>query len=69
MSSVSESRIASRTRADFIGLTAISGTAPPDCLTPLLTVIPLQLFACHTAVHIGCDVDKPRNLARIVTGD
>jgi glucosamine--fructose-6-phosphate aminotransferase (isomerizing) len=39
----------------------------PDFLTPLLTVIPLQLFAYHTAVHLGCDVDKPRNLAKSVT--
>jgi glucosamine--fructose-6-phosphate aminotransferase (isomerizing) len=39
----------------------------PDYLTPLLTVIPLQLFAYHTAVHLGCDVDRPRNLAKSVT--
>ena len=38
-----------------------------EFLTPLLTVIPLQLFAYHTAVHLGCDVDKPRNLAKSVT--
>ncbi|HWQ93871.1 MAG TPA: glutamine--fructose-6-phosphate transaminase (isomerizing), partial [Clostridia bacterium] len=42
---------------------------PPtlDCLTPLLTVIPLQLLAYHIAVARGCDVDKPRNLAKSVT--
>jgi glucosamine--fructose-6-phosphate aminotransferase (isomerizing) len=42
---------------------------PPtlDCLQPLLTVIPLQLFAYHVAVLRGCDVDKPRNLAKSVT--
>ena len=39
----------------------------PDFLSPLLTVIPLQLLAYHTAVHLGCDVDKPRNLAKSVT--
>ncbi|XHR27706.1 MAG: glutamine--fructose-6-phosphate transaminase (isomerizing) [Chthoniobacteraceae bacterium] len=39
----------------------------PDYLSPLLTVIPLQLFAYHTAVKLGCDVDKPRNLAKSVT--
>ena len=39
----------------------------PDFLTPLLTAIPLQLLAYHTAVHLGCDVDKPRNLAKSVT--
>jgi glutamine---fructose-6-phosphate transaminase (isomerizing) len=30
-------------------------------------VIPLQLFAYHLAVKLGCDVDKPRNLAKSVT--
>ena len=39
----------------------------PDYLTPILSVIPLQLFAYHTAVTLGCDVDKPRNLAKSVT--
>ncbi|MFI0348147.1 MAG: glutamine--fructose-6-phosphate transaminase (isomerizing), partial [Chthoniobacterales bacterium] len=41
--------------------------AVPDYLTPLLSVIPLQLFAYYTAVALGCDVDKPRNLAKSVT--
>jgi glutamine---fructose-6-phosphate transaminase (isomerizing) len=36
-------------------------------LMPLLTVVPLQLFAYHCAVLRGCDVDKPRNLAKSVT--
>lgn len=36
-------------------------------LTPLLNVIPLQLLAYHMAVFRGCDVDKPRNLAKSVT--
>jgi glucosamine--fructose-6-phosphate aminotransferase (isomerizing) len=36
-------------------------------LAPILTVIPLQLLAYHTAVARGCDVDKPRNLAKSVT--
>jgi glucosamine--fructose-6-phosphate aminotransferase (isomerizing) len=42
---------------------------PPtlDCLQPLLTVVPLQLLAYHIAVIRGCDVDKPRNLAKSVT--
>jgi len=42
----------------------------PDCpepLQPLLTVIPLQLLAYHVAVALGCNVDKPRNLAKSVT--
>lgn len=38
-----------------------------EILTPLLSVIPLQLFAYHCAVLRGCDVDKPRNLAKSVT--
>jgi glucosamine--fructose-6-phosphate aminotransferase (isomerizing) len=37
------------------------------CLSPILTVIPLQLLAYHTAVLKGCDVDQPRNLAKSVT--
>lgn len=36
-------------------------------LYPLLTSVPLQLFAYHIAVARGCDVDKPRNLAKSVT--
>ncbi len=39
----------------------------PDYLSPVLTSIPLQLFAYHIAVARGCDVDKPRNLAKSVT--
>jgi glucosamine--fructose-6-phosphate aminotransferase (isomerizing) len=38
-----------------------------DCLYPLLTAVPLQLLAYHIAVARGCDVDKPRNLAKSVT--
>lgn len=38
-----------------------------EWLTPLLAVIPLQLFAYWMAVARGCDVDKPRNLAKSVT--
>ena len=36
-------------------------------LQPMLSVIPLQLLAYHVAVLRGCDVDKPRNLAKSVT--
>jgi glucosamine--fructose-6-phosphate aminotransferase (isomerizing) len=36
-------------------------------LAPILAVIPLQLLAYYTAVARGCDVDKPRNLAKSVT--
>ncbi|QQG44957.1 MAG: glutamine--fructose-6-phosphate transaminase (isomerizing) [Candidatus Sungiibacteriota bacterium] len=38
-----------------------------EMLTPLLSVIPLQLFAYHFGVLRGCDVDRPRNLAKSVT--
>ena len=38
-----------------------------DCLQPIISVIPLQLLAYHIAVARGCDVDKPRNLAKSVT--
>jgi glucosamine--fructose-6-phosphate aminotransferase (isomerizing) len=38
-----------------------------EILTPILSVIPLQLLAYHTGVLRGCDVDKPRNLAKSVT--
>lgn len=36
-------------------------------LAPLVSVIPLQLIAYYAALHRGCDVDKPRNLAKSVT--
>ena len=39
----------------------------PEYLQPLLAVVPLQLLAYHMAVLRGCDVDKPRNLAKSVT--
>jgi glucosamine--fructose-6-phosphate aminotransferase (isomerizing) len=38
-----------------------------DHLGPILTVVPLQLLAYHVALNRGCDVDKPRNLAKSVT--
>ncbi|MGA2231721.1 MAG: glutamine--fructose-6-phosphate transaminase (isomerizing) [Tepidisphaeraceae bacterium] len=38
-----------------------------ECLQPLLTVVPLQMLAYHAAVARGCNVDKPRNLAKSVT--
>lgn len=38
-----------------------------DILSPVLAVVPLQLLAYYTAVKRGCDVDKPRNLAKSVT--
>lgn len=42
---------------------------PPvhELLTPLVSVIPMQLLAYYAALHRDCDVDKPRNLAKSVT--
>ena len=39
----------------------------PDSLTPVLGAIPLQLIAYYAALERGCDVDRPRNLAKSVT--
>ena len=36
-------------------------------LQPVLGVVPLQLFAYYIALNRGCDIDKPRNLAKSVT--
>ena len=38
-----------------------------DILKPLLAVVPLQLLSYYTAVLLGCEIDKPRNLAKSVT--
>lgn len=38
-----------------------------ESLQPVVSIIPLQLLAYHIAVIRGCDVDKPRNLAKSVT--
>ncbi len=60
---VSEGDEQVRKIADYV----IEVPATEECLTPLLTVIPLQLLAYHIAVIKGCDVDQPRNLAKSVT--
>ena len=39
----------------------------PDTISPMVSVVPLQLLAYHIAVRRGCDVDQPRNLAKSVT--
>ncbi len=39
----------------------------PECLSAIITSIPLQLLAYHIAIKKGCDVDMPRNLAKSVT--
>ena len=46
---------------------SISIPETDECLSPLLSVVPLQLLAYHIAVVKGCDVDQPRNLAKSVT--
>ena len=38
-----------------------------DFLQPVVTIVPLQFLAYHIALLRGCDVDKPRNLAKSVT--
>jgi glucosamine--fructose-6-phosphate aminotransferase (isomerizing) len=43
----------------------VPATAP--LMSPVVTAIPLQLLAYHIAVLRGCDVDRPRNLAKSVT--
>ena len=49
-------------------LTGLPGIWETDeLLIPLLTVVPLQLLAYYAAITRGCDVDKPRNLAKSVT--
>ncbi len=45
----------------------IAVPASPPLIAPVLTVIPPQLLAYHIAVLRGCDVDRPRNLAKSVT--
>ena len=47
------------------GIPTIPETELP--LLPLLGVVPLQLFAYYVALQRGCDIDKPRNLAKSVT--
>ena len=42
----------------------------PDCMdevAPVLAVIPLQIFAYYVAKERGCNIDKPKNLAKSVT--
>ena len=41
--------------------------AVEEFLQPIVSIIPLQLLSYHIAVARGCDVDKPRNLAKSVT--
>jgi len=46
---------------------AIAVPATSEWLSPLLNTIPLQILSYHIADLRGCDIDKPRNLAKSVT--
>jgi glucosamine--fructose-6-phosphate aminotransferase (isomerizing) len=52
---------------DSLARTVIRLPAVHPSLAPILYTVPLQLFAYHVAVLRGCDVDRPRNLAKSVT--
>jgi glucosamine--fructose-6-phosphate aminotransferase (isomerizing) len=60
---VSEGDTIVRDMADFV----IEIPKTHEALTPILSVVPLQLLAYHIAVLRGCNVDQPRNLAKSVT--
>ena len=60
---VSEGDEVIKNMADFI----IEIPSTEEALTPLLSVIPLQLLSYHIAVNLGRNVDQPRNLAKSVT--
>ena len=47
--------------------TLIQVPRTPTLLAPLVTTVPLQVFACELAMAKGHDVDQPRNLAKSVT--
>ncbi|HIE97012.1 MAG TPA: SIS domain-containing protein [Planctomycetes bacterium] len=55
------------TQAELVADHVIRIPSTIDCLQPILNVIPLQLLTYHIAVLRGCDVDRPRNLAKSVT--
>lgn len=61
--------ITGKENEEVINLSEFSCPIPEteDCLSPLLTVIPLQLLSYYIAVNRGCHVDQPRNLAKSVT--
>jgi glutamine---fructose-6-phosphate transaminase (isomerizing) len=63
ISVLTEGDIMSSVVSDFV----INIPPVSDLLSPILSIIPLQLLAYHIAVRRGCDVDQPRNLAKSVT--
>ncbi len=54
-------------RASIDTLQTIVLPDTPELIAPIVHAIPVQLLAYHTAVHMGTDVDQPRNLAKSVT--
>lgn len=60
---VSEGNTTVKQMADYV----VEIPETDDCLSPLITTIPLQLLAYHIAVMRGCNIDQPRNLAKSVT--
>jgi glucosamine--fructose-6-phosphate aminotransferase (isomerizing) len=63
ISVLTEGDTMSSTMSDYV----INIPPSSDLLSPILSIIPLQLLAYHIAVRRGCDVDQPRNLAKSVT--
>ena len=62
--------LTTQSRGDEIQKTVDHAILIPDThpmLLPSLEVVPLQLFAYYVALMRGCDIDKPRNLAKSVT--
>ena len=60
---VTEGDSEAREVADFV----IEIPRAGDLISPILSIVPLQLLAYHIGVRRGCDVDQPRNLAKSVT--
>jgi glucosamine--fructose-6-phosphate aminotransferase (isomerizing) len=60
---VTEGDSEAREVADFV----IEIPRASDLISPILSIVPLQLLAYHIGVRRGCDVDQPRNLAKSVT--
>ena len=56
-----------RERMEKVADEVVSVPETHPILQPSLGVVPLQLFAYYVALHRGCDIDKPRNLAKSVT--
>jgi len=61
--------VADAADAELAGLADSIVRLPPHhpAVSPILTVVPLQLYAYYTALALGYDIDKPRNLAKSVT--